>query len=203
MAEPLADSPNAREVQFWNSAATRPWAELYEPIDRLFAGLTQVILELAAPQPGERVIDIGCGSGTTVLELARRVGPTGYVLGADISQHSLEKARERITAAGLSQAEASLCDVSTHTFAADSFDLAFSRFGVMFFADPTATFINLRRGMRHSGRLTFAVFRTPGKRVGDSASSRGAPLAAADEATRTGGYWPVLMGRPNADQTHS
>ena len=173
MAEPLADLPNAREVQFWNSAATRPWAELHEPIDRLFAGLTQLILELAAPQPGERVIDIGCGSGTTVLELARRVGPTGYVLGADISQHSLEKARERITAAGLSQAEASLCDVSTHTFAADSFDLAFSRFGVMFFADPTATFINLRRGMRHPGRLTFAVFRTPQENAWGTA-----PLAA-------------------------
>jgi SAM-dependent methyltransferase len=161
MAEPLSDSPNAREIQFWNSAATRPWAELHEPIDRLFTGLTQVVLELAAPLPGERAIDIGCGSGTTVLDLARRVGPTGYVLGADISQHSLEKARERIAAAGLSQAEVSLCDVSTQTFAADSFDLAFSRFGVMFFADPTATFINLRRGMRRPGRLTFSVFRTP------------------------------------------
>ena len=161
MTELPADSPNAREVQYWNSTATRPWAEMHEPIDRLFAALTQTVLELADPQPGERVIDIGCGSGTTVLELARRVGPSGYVLGADISQQSVEKARERIAAAGLSQAEVSLCDVSVHPFATDSFDLAFSRFGVMFFADPTATFINLRRGMKDGGRLTFAVFRTP------------------------------------------
>jgi SAM-dependent methyltransferase len=73
----------------------------------------------------------------------------------------VDKARERIAAAGLSHAEASLCDVSVHRFAPDSFDLAFSRFGVMFFADPVATFINLRRGMKRSGRLTFAVFRTP------------------------------------------
>jgi SAM-dependent methyltransferase len=156
-----SDSPNAREVQYWNSALTRPWAEMHEPIDRLFADLTQTVLDLASPRVGERVIDIGCGSGTTVLELARRVGPGGFVLGADISQQSIDKARQRIAAAGLSHAEASLCDVSVHAFAPDSFDLAFSRFGVMFFADPVATFINLRRGMKRGGRLTFAVFRTP------------------------------------------
>jgi len=161
MTELSADSPNAREVQYWNSAVARAWAELHEPIDRLFADLTQRAIERAAPKPGESVIDIGCGSGTTVLDLARRVGPTGHVLGADISQQSVDKARERIAAAGLSQAEASVCDVSTHSFATDSVDLAFSRFGVMFFADPIATFINLRRAMKRSGRLTFAVFRTP------------------------------------------
>ena len=161
MTELSADSPNAREVQYWNSTATRPWAEMHEHIDRLFHDLTQAALDFAAPQSGERVIDIGCGSGTTVLELARRVGPSGYVLGADISQQSIDKARERIAAAGLSQAEVSVCDVSIHNFAVADFDLAFSRFGVMFFADPTATFVNLRRGIRQGGRLTFAVFRTP------------------------------------------
>jgi SAM-dependent methyltransferase len=134
---------------------------MHEPIDRLFADLTQTVLDYAAPQPGERVIDIGCGSGTTVLALAQRVGPGGFVLGADISRQSIDKARQRIAAAGLSHAEASVCDVSVHAFAPGRFDLAFSRFGVMFFADPVATFINLRGGMKRGGRLTFAVFRTP------------------------------------------
>jgi SAM-dependent methyltransferase len=156
-----SDSPNACEVQYWNSTLTRPWAEMHEPIDRLFAELTQAALDFAAPQPGERVIDIGCGSGTTVLELAGRIGPGGFVLGADISRQSIDKARQRIAAANLSNAEASVCDVSVHPFAPESFDLAFSRFGVMFFADPIATFINLRGGMKRGGRLTFAVFRTP------------------------------------------
>jgi SAM-dependent methyltransferase len=160
MADPQASSPNAREVQYWNSAATQPWADWHEPIDRLFAGLTQVALGLAAPKPGERVIDIGCGSGTTVLELARRVGPSGYVLGADISKQSVERARERIAAAGIRQAAVVLTDVSTHTFA-PTFDLAFSRFGVMFFSDPIATFSNLRSAMKPGGRLALAVFRTP------------------------------------------
>src|SRR5215510_12328025 len=98
-------SPNAREVQYWNSAHTRGWADEYEAIDQLFAGVTLVALDQAAPKPGERVIDIGCGSGTTVLELAGRVGPTGYVVGADVSKPSVEKARERIAVAGVHQAE--------------------------------------------------------------------------------------------------
>jgi len=154
MTGPQAHSPNIRELQYWNSAATRAWAEDYEWIDRLFAGVTQAALDAAAPQPGERVIDIGCGSGSTVLALA------GHVLGADISQQSVTQANKRIAAAGLRQAEAALADVSTRGFAPDSFDLAFSRFGVMFFADPTASLANLHKGMKSGGRVTFAVFRS-------------------------------------------
>lgn len=159
MTDRQTGSSNAREVQYWNSAHTRAWADEHEAIDRVFADLTQVALDQAAPKLGERVIDIGCGSGTTVLELPTRVGPGG--LGADVSRPSVEKGRERITAAGVHQAEITLCDVSTHIFPANSFDLVFSRFGVMFFADPVATFANIRNAMKSDGRLALAVFRTP------------------------------------------
>jgi len=155
-----AGTPDVREGQYWNSPAMRFWADHHERIDRLLAGLMQVALDLAAPQPGERVIDIGCGSGTTVLELAARVGPTGHVLGIDIAERSVARARERITAAGLRHAEVVLADVSTYAFPPSRFDLAFSRFGVMFFADPIATFGKLRRAMKPGGRLALAVFRT-------------------------------------------
>ena len=160
MVDQQAGSPNAREVEYWNSAHTRAWADEHKAIDRLFAGITQVTLDLAAPKAGERVIDIGCGSGATVLALAARVGPSGYVLGADVSKPSVEKGRERIAAAGVHQAEIILCDVSTHIFPANSFDLVFSRFGVMFFADPIATFANIRKAMKPDGRVALAVFRT-------------------------------------------
>ena len=153
-------SPNAREREYWNSVVTRPWSEMHDPIDRLFADLTDEALEFAAPQSGEHVIDIGCGSGTTVIELAKRVGRQGRVLGVDISQQSVEKARQRIREADLPQAEVELADVSTFDFP-NSFDLAFSRFGVMFFVDPTATFARLRQSMNNDGRLALAVFRTP------------------------------------------
>lgn len=161
MTGPQPASPNAREVEYWNSAPTRSWAERHEQIDRLFTGLTKIAMDVAAPRAGERVLDIGCGSGTTVLELAERVGPGGHVLGADIAKLSVEQARRRIEAAGIRHAEVVLSDVSTHAFAPGSFDLVFSRFGVMFFADPMATFVNIRRALKPDGRLTLAVFRTP------------------------------------------
>jgi SAM-dependent methyltransferase len=155
------DHPNAAQTQYWNSALTRVWSNRHEPIDALFAPLTQVVLDAAAPQPGEHVLDIGCGSGTTVLALAARLGPQGHVLGVDISQGSVERARERIAAAGARNAKVILADVSTHAFTPKQFDLVFSRFGVMFFADPIATFARVRAAMKPGGRLTCAVFRAP------------------------------------------
>ena len=79
----------------------RPWGEQHERQDHALTGLATAVLERAAAQLGERVLDIGCGAGTTVLALAAQVGPNGYVLGADISEQSVARARERIATAGL------------------------------------------------------------------------------------------------------
>ena len=95
MAEQEARSPYTTEAEYWKSAATRAWAEQHERQDRALAGLAEATLGLAAPRSGERVLDIGCGSGTTILELAARVGPDGHVLGADISSNPW---RERVNA---------------------------------------------------------------------------------------------------------
>jgi len=161
MANAQARSPFAGMAEYWNSPATRPWAEQHERQDRALAGLAMALLKLAAAQPGEWALDIGCGAGTTVLALAAQVGPSGYVLGADISEQSVARARERIATAGLRQAKAICADVATHCFAAGSFDLAFSRLGVMFFEDPTTAFANVRRAMKPGGRVALAVFRAP------------------------------------------
>ena len=106
MADHQVATGNAAQIEFWNSAATRAWADQYARMDRAVAALTKELLDLAAPQPGERVLDIGCGAGTTVLELARRVDPGGHVLGADVSEPSVARARERIMTAGLRNAKA-------------------------------------------------------------------------------------------------
>jgi SAM-dependent methyltransferase len=151
---------NSAESQYWNSAATRPWAELYERIDRVLSEPTRAVMELAVPQPGEHVLDIGCGSGSTVIALAQRVGPTGHVLGIDVSKQSIETAQRRIAEAKLSHASVLLADASKAELPSGYFDLLFSRFGVMFFADPTATFARLRGSMKPEGRLAFVVFRT-------------------------------------------
>jgi SAM-dependent methyltransferase len=162
VADHQAGTGNAAQIEFWNSAATRAWADQYARMDRAVAALTKELLDLAAPQPGERVLDIGCGPGTTVLELAKHVGPGGHVLGADVSEPSVARARERIAAAGLRHAEVIVADASVHPFPPDSFELTFSRFGIMFFSDPVAAFANVRRAMKPGGRLTLAV--PPGKR---------------------------------------
>jgi ubiquinone/menaquinone biosynthesis C-methylase UbiE len=131
MADQQAVSPNAAQIEFWNSAASRAWADQYERMDRAVADLTKALLD---PQLGEHMLDIGCGSGTTVLELAARVGPGGHVLGAYISNQSVTRARQRIADAGLRHAEVIVADVSAHPFEQNSFELAFSRLGVMFFS---------------------------------------------------------------------
>jgi SAM-dependent methyltransferase len=159
MAEHQAGAGNAAQIEFWNSAATRAWADQYARMDRAVAGRTKELLDLAAPRPGERVLDIGCGPGTTVLELAKHVGPGGHVLGADVSEASVAGARERIAAAGLRHAEVIVADASVHPFPPNSFELTFSRFGIMFFSDPIAAFANVWRAMKPGGRLTLAVFR--------------------------------------------
>ena len=161
MADPQVNDVNKTQREFWNSPAARAWADEHERMDRLVAELTTQLFEFAAPKPGEHVLDIGCGGGTTTLELARRVGPSGHVIGADIAEHSIAGVRRRIADAGLTQAEASVADVSVYPFAPQSLDLVFSRFGVMFFADPTTAFTNVRHAVKPDGRLTVLVFRTP------------------------------------------
>ena len=147
----------AQQRAFWNSEATRRWVTEQTRIDRLFAAVTDAAIAAAAPKPGESVLDIGCGTGTTLLRLAEAVGPGGQAMGVDISAQQLALARQRI--AGTKQASVTLDDAGTHDFTPATFDLAFTRFGVMFFADPVAAFTNIRRALKPAARLALAVFR--------------------------------------------
>jgi SAM-dependent methyltransferase len=150
---------NTAQIAYWNDRAAVTWPAFQERLDTLFEPLTALALNAAAPAPGEHVIDIGCGCGATVLALADRVGPTGHVLGLDISEPMAARARERITAAGLTNARVMVSDAAVHPFLQDSADLLFSRFGIMFFADPVAAFANLRGAIRQGGRLLCAAWR--------------------------------------------
>ncbi|WP_372623412.1 class I SAM-dependent methyltransferase [Falsiroseomonas sp.] len=163
----------AQQREFWNSPATRVWADEHDRIDSVLAGVLPHLLDAAAPQPGERVLDVGCGSGTTVLAFAERVGPAGRVLGADIAEASVAVANRRIADSDQAQAGVILADAATHAFEPRSFDVLTSRFGVMFFADPVAAFANLRGALSPGGRVALAAFRSPAENPWASA-----PLAA-------------------------
>jgi ubiquinone/menaquinone biosynthesis C-methylase UbiE len=113
-------------------------------------------MERAAARDGETVLDIGCGAGTTSIALARQVAPDGRVLGVDVSAPLLERARQHAPA-GL-PVEFALADATVFPFAPGGADLLFSRFGVLFFADPARSFANMRRGLRGGGRVVFACW---------------------------------------------
>jgi SAM-dependent methyltransferase len=155
----MTETANAAQVAYWNEATGATWAELQEPLDRQLAPLGRRAMQALAPRPGEQILDIGCGSGETSLELAAAVGPGGQVLGVDISRPLLDVARRR--GAGVPGVAFIEADAQTFAFEVARFDGVFSRFGVMFFADPPAAFANLRRALRPGGRLAFVCWRRP------------------------------------------
>ena len=155
--------PNVDEIEYWNAEAGSRWAELQERIDRAFAPLGAAGLAAGAPQPGAAILDIGCGTGATSLALAAAAAPNGRVLCVDVSRPMLGLAQERAAKQQLTNMEFLLADASVHVFDASAFDLAFSRFGVMFFDDAAGAFANVRRALRPGARLAFVCWRSLGE----------------------------------------
>jgi SAM-dependent methyltransferase len=147
---------NAEQVQYWTETAGPKWVRYEALLDGQLAPLGVTVMDRTRIAAGERVVDVGCGCGDTSVTLGRRVGAAGAVLGVDISPPMLERARER--AADQPHVRFALADAQTHSFERGAFDVLFSRFGVMFFADPTAAFANLRSALRPGGRLAFACW---------------------------------------------
>src|SRR5580692_7377006 len=156
---PGTNGVNAAQIEHWNGPAGETWVRLQARLDAQLAVLGRLAMDRAAIRPGEAILDVGCGTGETTLELSRRVGEGGKVLGVDISRPMLSLARRRLEAAGLSQTRFEAGDAQNHAFARGGFDLVFSRFGIMFFADPVAAFGNLRSALKKQGRLAFVCWR--------------------------------------------
>ncbi|KGM30682.1 methyltransferase domain-containing protein, partial [Inquilinus limosus] len=95
MAKTEAETPNADQIAYWNEAGGSVWVEMQDRFDRMTAPFSRQTVAALAPRTGERLLDIGCGSGGSTLELARLVGPGGQVLGVDISAPMLGLARRR------------------------------------------------------------------------------------------------------------
>lgn len=137
--------------------AAQAWVEVADLLDLQLSPLGLAAMEVLSPRPGEAILDLGCGAGQSVLQLAARVGPQGRVIGVDIARPLLDLARAR--ADGLAQVSFIEADAEALDLPDATFDGAFSRFGVMGFPDPAAAFANFRRMIRPGGRLAFVCWR--------------------------------------------
>lgn len=146
---------NQEQIEYWNDKAGPEWVAEQARLDETVAVHGNVVLERAAIRAGQSVLDVGCGTGQTTVAAAQAASG-GRIVGADVSRVMLDAARKRAAAAGVT-AEFIEADVQVHPFS-ETFDHVISRFGVMFFEDPTAAFTNLARAAKPDGRLTFVCW---------------------------------------------
>ncbi len=145
--------PNEDQIEYWNDSAGEQWVAEQATMDAMLVKVTEALMTRAAPKSGQRVLDIGCGTGETSVIVAD-AGAT--VIGVDISGPMLALAQKRLGARG----ETIRADASEYQDQS-GFDLIISRFGVMFFDDPAAAFANIHSNLKSGGRIVFACWRAP------------------------------------------
>lgn len=149
----------SEQAALWRGRSGRAWVEAQALLDQMFKPFEDLLAKAVCAGAGPRVLDVGCGTGSTTLAVARRLGAKGRCIGADISDPMIAAARARaeredITACFIR------ADVQDHAFEPASFDLIISRFGVMFFDNPVLAFKNLRRAARDGADLCFIAWRS-------------------------------------------
>jgi ubiquinone/menaquinone biosynthesis C-methylase UbiE len=191
-----SDPPRAS--QSFVDKAGEAWVRMQDRTDALIDPLGRIAIERLAVAAGERILDVGCGCGQTLLQLAERVGPSGHVLGVDISPPMLARARQRVAAQPT--VALALGDAQTYAFAPGAFDAVYSRFGVMFFDDARAAFRNLRAAARPGGRLSFVCWQDLAKNPWAArpleAVMRLLPESAMPDMLREGRPGPFFLSDP-------
>src|SRR5262249_15576542 len=152
-------APNVSQIENWDGPGGQHWVAEAERYDRMTRSFGAQIIEAAAPRPGERVLDVGCGNGAVALAVSDLVAPSGSRAGLDIPGPRLAYARRRAEAAGIASVSFCKGDAQVYPLPQASFDAVVSRFGVMFFDDPVAAFANIGRALRPGGRLVFTCWR--------------------------------------------
>jgi ubiquinone/menaquinone biosynthesis C-methylase UbiE len=150
-------SVNADQIALWNGAAGDRRADHPRRSDRQVRLLNERLRAAAAIGPDEHVLDVGCGTGESTRDAARAAA-AGSALGVDLSRRMLEQARKLSVEEGLGNVTFELADAQVHPFGPERFDIAISRFGVMFFGDLAAAFTNIGRALRRGARLTLLVW---------------------------------------------
>jgi SAM-dependent methyltransferase len=150
--------PNAEAIQAWDGPLFDRFVRFREIVTTGLGAHGEAALRLVPPQPGQRVLDVGCGFGDTTQRIAGLVGPSGDALGVDAAARFIEAAQSEAAEAGLSNARFQVADVQTDRFE-ERFDMVFSRFGTMFFTNPVAALRNVREALVPGGPLVMVVWR--------------------------------------------
>jgi SAM-dependent methyltransferase len=158
MADTTPLSPNEEAIRAWDGPLFERFVRYRHIVTTGLALHGEAALALYPPRPGERVIDLGCGFGDTTQRIAALVGPEGSALGVDAGTQFIAAAEEEASAAGVINASFRVADVQTDPLGGP-YDLAFSRMGTMFFANPVAALRNVRQALRPGGRLVMVVWR--------------------------------------------
>ncbi|MCL2394824.1 MAG: class I SAM-dependent methyltransferase [Acidimicrobiaceae bacterium] len=148
---------NEAETRRWNDDY---WMSVWPKREELTNQVTDLLLDHLHPQPGEHVLDVGCGGGRSTLAAGTRVGRSGAVVGYDLSQPLLALARRRAEEQGSTNTLFVAGDAQTAAFEGAPFDAAVSQFGVMFFDDSVAAFANIHRHLKPGGRLAFVCWQS-------------------------------------------
>ena len=149
---------NQIAAEDWSGAMGDRWLANLARFEGMIAPIGEALMARAALSEGERVIDVGCGAGSTTVETARRVGPSGAAFGLDISQVLIDAAVRRAHDANVHNLQFQCADAATFRLDGPRFDRLFSRFGLMFFAQPVDAFTNLHRLLRRGARADFSVW---------------------------------------------
>ncbi|WP_433430493.1 class I SAM-dependent methyltransferase [Nonomuraea sp. CA-141351] len=145
---------NTHQAEAWNGYEGNHWADHHARYDAVNSGFNDYLLQ--SVREGDRVLDVGCGNGQVSRLAARRAR---HVTGVDLSAPMLGRARAAAAGERVANIDFEQGDAQVHPFPADSYDLAISRFGIMFFADPVVAFANIARALRPGGRVAFLSLR--------------------------------------------
>ncbi len=158
MGQPHPATTNDEAIEAWDGVLFDRFVQFRDVLLEGLGGHGEVALRENPPRPGDRVLDIGCGFGDTAQRLGGLVGPGGEVLGIDAAPRFVETAREEAEEAGIDNLSFAVCDPEEGLDG--EFDMAFSRFGTMFFANPVAALRNVRGALVPGGRLCMVVWRS-------------------------------------------
>jgi SAM-dependent methyltransferase len=148
---------NSEQAEFWAELAPT-WIGIEDQLEQVSGEPGRLAMDRLGLRPGQAVVDLGCGTGRTTLELAARVAPGGRAVGVDIAAEMLDRARQHAADAKVESVEFRQADVQAEDLGEGQFDAAYSRFGVMFYTDPVAAFVGVHRALRSGGSLSFVCW---------------------------------------------